>query len=112
MKNLFKYKGYLGTIEYSLEDKIFHGQLAFIDDLITYEAKSVKGLEKEFQHDVDDYLRFCKEVNKEPQKPFRGVFNVRIKPALHKLAAIKAKEENISLNKLVARSVEQYVESL
>lgn len=110
MKNLFTYKGYFGTVEYSAQDKVFHGQLAFIEDLITYEASSIEDLETVFQQDVDNYLRFCKEVKKEPQKPFRGVFNVRMKPALHKLAAIKAKEEKISLNKLVEKSVEQYVE--
>jgi predicted HicB family RNase H-like nuclease len=109
MKNLFTYKEYYGTIEYSIEDKVFHGKLAFIDDLITYEAKSAEQLEKEFQYDVDDYLKSCKEFGKEPQKSFKGVFNVRIKPNLHRLAAIKAKQENISLNKLVEKSVERYV---
>ena len=44
-----KYKGYLGTIEPDLETGELFGKLAFIRDLITYEAETLKALEKAFQ---------------------------------------------------------------
>ena len=37
---------------------------------------------------VEDYLVLCKEAGKEPQKTFKGSFNIRISPELHKAAAI------------------------
>lgn len=53
-----EYKGYQGTIEYSEDDPVFHGQLLDVDGLITYEADSEHGLEKSFHEAVDDYLEF------------------------------------------------------
>ena len=43
MKNVLKYKGFLGSIEVSIEDGIMHGKLLYINDLITYEANTVLG---------------------------------------------------------------------
>jgi len=33
---------------------------------------------------VEDYLETCKALGREPQKVYKGVFNVRIEPELHK----------------------------
>ena len=38
MSNILEYKGYIGRVEFSAEDKIFHGKLEFINDLVTFEA--------------------------------------------------------------------------
>ena len=46
----FKYKGYLGTIEPDLETGELFGKLAFIRDLITYEAETLKHLSKLFRN--------------------------------------------------------------
>ena len=51
-----KYKGYTGTSEYRVEDSCYHGQIAFIRDLITYEGESLEELETAFQEAVDRYL--------------------------------------------------------
>ena len=51
-----KYKGYLGTIEPDLETGELFGKLAFIRDLITYEAETLKALEQAFKESVDGYL--------------------------------------------------------
>ncbi len=48
-----KYKGYLGTIEPDLETGELFGKLAFIRDLVTYEAETLKALEKAFTASVD-----------------------------------------------------------
>ena len=48
----------------------------------------------------------CKEMKREPQKPFKGSFNVRIPPALHRKAAKKATLMGISLNQLVQKALE------
>ncbi len=107
MKNVLEYKGYYTKVEYSAEDKVLHGKIEGINDLVTFECKNAKDVEKEFHTAVDDYLIFCEENNTPPNKPYRGVFNVRINPELHKLAAMEAAMEGITLNQFVAQAVEE-----
>ena len=51
-------KGYIGSVEYSNEDKCFFGKLEMIDDLVTFEASTVDDLQKNFQDSVNDYIKF------------------------------------------------------
>lgn len=37
--------------------------------MVNFESETYDGLEEEFHKAVDDYLKFCKEVGKEPDKP-------------------------------------------
>lgn len=55
------------------------------------------------------YLIFCSEVGKEPEKEYKGTFNVRIKPELHKKLAFKALEDGDSLNKAVENAIAVYL---
>ena len=111
MANLLHYKGYVGSIEFIEEKEIFYGKLEFINDLITFQGESVKELKKDFREAVEEYIKDCAELNKEPEKPFRGRFPARIKPELHRKAAFMALKQNISLNKYVERALEQAVEN-
>lgn len=110
MNNILTYKGYVAKIEFDSEDLILFGKVEGIKDLITFESDSSKNIEQEFKNAVDDYLDYCKEIDKEPDVPFKGSFNVRIAPELHKAATIKAVEMNKSLNALVALSLEYYLD--
>lgn len=103
------YKDYCGSAEYSAEDRVFHGKIEFINDLVTFEATSVDTLEKEFRNSVDDYIETCGELGREPQKAFRGLFNVRVSPELHKKAAVTALKRKISLNRLVENALAREV---
>nr|CBL47421.1 hypothetical protein pPAA3_0030 [Photorhabdus asymbiotica] len=60
MKHL-TYKGYIGTIEFDVEDNYLFGKLAYIRDLVTYQATTVKELEDEFKKSVELYLEDCQE---------------------------------------------------
>ena len=108
MKHL-KYKGYLGTVEPDFENNILYGKLAFIRDLVTYEAETLADLEREFKTSVDLYLQSCVEDGKEPDAPFKGVFNVRLDPELHRRVAEMAMEEDLSLNAFVNKALEKEV---
>ena len=101
------YKGYVGTIEADLENNILFGKLAYIRDLVTYEAESLSELEKEFRQSVDLYLQDCLELGKEPNKPFKGVFNVRIGEELHREATIIAGDR--SLNAFVTEAIQEKI---
>ena len=59
-----EYKGYIGTIEYDIEDKLHYGKLINIDDLICYHASNVMELYKHYCEAVDDYIEFKKEIGK------------------------------------------------
>ncbi|WP_457750277.1 type II toxin-antitoxin system HicB family antitoxin [Sulfurimonas sp.] len=101
MANTIEYKGYIGSIEYSPQDKCFYGKLEMIDDLVTFEAVNADELEKNFHNAVDEYIATCKQLNREPQKVYKGVFNVRIEPELHKKIYQEALKAGISLNAFV-----------
>lgn len=107
--NILKYNGHEGTSEVDMEQMVCRGTILFIDDVITYKADSPKELQKEFEDAVNDYLETCEHLNREPQKPLKGKFNVRIDPLLHKAATIKALEENTSLNEIVGKSIDAYL---
>lgn len=62
------YKGYVGSVEYDTTDDIFYGKVIGIRDLVGYHTKDVGQIFSQFQKAVDDYLYFCIEVGKEPEK--------------------------------------------
>ena len=99
-----KYKGYLGTIEPDLETGELFGKLAFIRDLITYEAETLKALEQAFKESVDGYLESCTELGKNPDQPFKGTFNVRISPEMHRKAVLASSN---SLNAFVSDAIQE-----
>jgi predicted HicB family RNase H-like nuclease len=112
MKNsIMTYKQYFSIISYSSEDDIFHGKIEGIDDLVTFEGRSVDELKKAFQEAVEDYIETCKEIGKQPLKSYNGSFNVRIDPILHKKAVNKATVEGITLNKFVEKAIEKLVKA-
>ncbi len=54
-------------------------------------------------------MELCKEENKEPEKAYKGPFNLRISPNLHRTLAIQALEEQVSLNSYVEKMLEKAV---
>lgn len=110
MKNYLEYKGYRGSVSYSAEDKILYGEVLGIRDSISFEGESIDELERDFHFAIDDYLETCKELGRNPDKEFKGLFNVRISPELHKKAFFHAKENNMTLNELVSESIKEYLD--
>jgi predicted HicB family RNase H-like nuclease len=109
MKNSLEYKGYYGTVEYSSEDNILFGKVIGINSLISYEGSSVDELKADFEEAVDDYLETCSENGIEPEKTYKGSFNVRISPELHKSLVLFSAVHNQSLNTSVEEAIEQFI---
>ncbi len=107
MKDVLTYKGFIGTVHFSAEDKVFHGKIEGIDDLVTFEGHSVEELIKAFHNEVDDYIALCKEMGKEPIRSYKGSFNVRISPEMHRKAVEKATKKGLSLNQFVQTAIEK-----
>lgn len=48
MKDTLKYKDFVGSVHYSDEDEVFFGKIEGINDLITFEGKTVADIKKAF----------------------------------------------------------------
>lgn len=107
--DILRYKGYEGTAELDMSRGVCRGKLLFINDLVTYESATPAELRSEFESAVDDYLETCADLGRKPAKPFKGLFNVRISPELHRAAALRAAEDGISLNDVVVKALDAYL---
>lgn len=68
MMNTMKYKGYVGSVEFSEEDSAFFGKVQGIRSLLSYEGQNAKELVEDFHGVVDDYLSLCEAEGEEPEK--------------------------------------------
>ncbi|GBF81331.1 type II toxin-antitoxin system HicB family antitoxin [Aphanothece sacrum] len=109
MKNMMEYEGYFGSVNYNDEDEVFYGKVEYIRSLISYEGHDVPSLKANFQEAVDDYLVICKDQGIEPEKPFKGSFNIRTGSDLHRQAAIAAQQRGMNLNKFIAEAIKEYL---
>ena len=103
--NMLKYRDFCGSVEYSANDECFFGKIIGTADLVTFEGESVDKLKKAFNEAVEDYLVLCREAGKEPLKTYKGSFNVRLSPELHRRTAILARKRNMSLNSFVEKAI-------
>lgn len=102
---VLKYKDYQGSV--CFDDGRLLIRVLHIDDFLTTECDSASQAHATFVELIDDYLETCAEVGKEPSKPFKGSFNVRMAPELHRKAAMAASDHDESLNAWVVGCVEQ-----
>lgn len=109
MSNIMEYKGYIGNIEFSENDAFFYGKVQGIRSLISYEGENSKDLIKDFHNAIDDYLKLCAERGTEPEKSYKGTFNIRISPELHKNASIYAIDNKMSLNSVVEKALSLFM---
>ncbi len=105
--NTLEYKGYVGTIEYSEPDEVFHGRVLGIRSLLSYEGETPKELKEDFRDMIEDYLLTCKEEGTPIEVPYKGTFNVRLGQDLHREAAIYAINHDQTLNRFVADAIRE-----
>lgn len=109
MNNTIEYKGYLGSVEFSEEDGLFYGKVMGIRSLISYEGETAKELLEDFHGAVDDYLETCAAEGKQPEVAYKGSFNVRISPELHKRLVVYATAHQMSLNSYIEETLKNSV---
>ena len=108
MKNILRYKEYVGSVEISETDGLLFGRVLGIQEKVTYQAVRADELIKNFHQAVDVYLEQCKKNGVSPEIPYKGSFNVRISPALHRALAIHAVQTGVNLNRLVENILTAY----
>jgi len=92
MKNILRYKEYVGSVEISETDGFLFGRVLGIQEKVTYQAVRADELIKNFHQAVDVYLEQCRINHVASETPYKGSFNIRITPALHRALAIHAIE--------------------
>lgn len=110
MMEILKYLGYEGTAELDMDRGVCRGKVLFITDLVTYQADTPKELQAAFEASVDDYVETCATLGREPVKPMTGQFNVRIGADRHRALTIRAAQDDLSLNAVVVKAVDCYLE--
>ena len=111
MSKMMDYNGYHAQIEYDSDDEIFVGKVYGIVDSLNFHGTSVAELEEMFHQSVDNYLQMCASIGKTPDKEFKGTFNIRITPELHRGISLQAAKEGVSLNQYVLRALENSLPS-
>lgn len=112
MKNTMEYKNYVGSIEFSEEDSLFFGTVMGIRSLISYEGENARELVADFHGAIDDYLAVCEAEGIEPEKAYKGSFNIRISPELHKQLAVCATAQQMSLNSFIEKLLQKSMVSV
>lgn len=102
-----RYKDFQGSVEF--EDGSLIVTILHIDDLVTTTCDKASDAQAAFEELVDDYLATCEAVGKEPCRPFKGSFNVRVSPSMHRAAAVAARDAGQSLNAWIAGAIEQRI---
>lgn len=99
------YKGYNAEIWFEEDDAAFHGIVAGIRDTVHFEGENPEDLVRAFRESVDDYLAFCAEHGKEPQKPYSGNIALRTTPEVHQLVGRVAASEGKSVNQWISDTI-------
>ena len=110
MIDVLTYRGFIGSVRFSAQDDVFFGKVEGIDDLITFEGDSVKELKTAFRYVIDEHISDCEKENIPVEKSYKGSFNLRLTPDLHRMAAITAKAQGSTLNAFVKKAIEQQLE--
>jgi predicted HicB family RNase H-like nuclease len=97
-----EYKGYRAKVEFDEQADLFHGEVIDTRDVITFQGRSVDELKQAFKDSVDDYLDWCAERGKQPEKPFSGKLMLRMEPELHRSLSAAAARAGKSLNAWIA----------
>ena len=111
MTDLIEYKKFFGSLHFNSDDEIFYGKIEGINDLISFEGKTVKDIKRNFKDAVNDYIYICKENDKPLYKSYKGSFNIRVPAELHKKAVQQALLLDISLNKYIQKVLEKDIKS-
>jgi predicted HicB family RNase H-like nuclease len=89
---MLEYQGYTGRVEFDAQAGIFHGEVLDTRDVITFQGRSVKELQKAFRDSIDDYVEFCADsdehvrVRKDRRSRYRNPRSLDSAEHLHRFS--------------------------
>jgi predicted HicB family RNase H-like nuclease len=95
---VLKHNGYQARVDFDAEDRIFIGRIIGIDDIVTFHADTVEGLEVAFKESLEDYIETCAKIGKSPDRSYSGTVYLRVSETTHANAAKAAELAGKSLN--------------
>ena len=101
------HEGYLATVELDEDAGLFHGEVINTKDVLTFQGRTPDELRAAFADTIADYIDWCHERGKEPERPYSGNFTVRLSPELHRRVASMAARQHKSINAFVAEALER-----
>ncbi len=99
--------GYVATIELDEDAGLFHGEVINTRDVLTFQGQTLDDLHTAFADTIADYVEWCQERGKEPDRPYSGNFLLRLPPDLHRRIAIAAARAGKSVNAYVAETLDR-----
>ena len=104
---MIEYKGYEGVLEYDPGMDAFHGTVVNTNDVVTFYGESPAELREEMKKSIEEYLAFCRERGRNPERPFSGKLMIRASPELHRRVALEAARQGKSMNAWVQEILEK-----
>lgn len=109
MQETMNYKGYQGTIEYSLEDNVLHGRVLGIKSILSYEGNTLSELKKDFESLIDEYLEDCKNNNESPEKPYKQNIVINLEPDLQEKLYLYSTLHNENIIDSIGKAIRNLV---
>jgi len=105
---ILEYKGYTALVQYSDEDGCFIGKVIGISDQIVFDAPSLEEIRKTFATDVDDYIQYCRQRGREPNRPV-SEFLIPVSPLLYAQASRKAEDDGVPVRTIMETALQKFV---
>jgi len=109
LSSFLKYKGYLGSVEYSEEDNLLCGEVVGINDLIMYHGDSLESLRADFEEAITHYLEVCEGGGLEPDKTTYEDIDIQISPELRRSLIVFSLERKVPLRETVNEAIRNYI---
>jgi predicted HicB family RNase H-like nuclease len=99
--------GYLASVELDEAAGLFHGEVINTRDVLTFRGRTLDELKAAFADTIADYVEWCRERGKEPERPYSGNFTVRVSPELHRRIAAAAAREGKTVDAFIAATLDR-----
>ena len=107
MTGTMHYDGYVATHEWDNDHRLFHGIVINTRAVLAFQGQTLDELRTAFADTIADYVEWCRERGKEPERPYSGNFMLRVSPELHRRIATAAARSGKSINGYVAETLER-----
>jgi predicted HicB family RNase H-like nuclease len=94
--------GYVALVDLDEDAGLFHGEVINTRDVLTFQGRTLDELKTAFADTITDYVEWCQERGKQPERPYSGHFTLRLAPDLHRRIATAAARERKSVNSFIA----------
>ena len=95
---MMAYQGYTGEMEWDDEAQIFHGNVANLRSVITFQGRTEAEARQAFRDSIDDYLAWAAEDGFAPEIPAGNELVLHLPPDLVRQAFLSAQKAGVTLD--------------